>query len=63
MGFAPTQGAPPRHQQDGDQGYDKSDTYNSDLIIECFSRDKSSEKSYFKQLISSIMINSLLPPK
>ena len=32
-------------------GFDKSDTDILDLIIECFSRDKSCHKGYFKQLI------------
>ena len=35
------------------QWFDKSDTDISDLIIECFDRDKSCQKLYFKQLIST----------
>ena len=31
------------------QRFDKSDTDISDLIIECFSRNKSSQKCHFKQ--------------
>ena len=33
------------------QRFDKCDTNISNLIIECFGRDKSSQKLYFKQLI------------
>ena len=33
------------------QRLDKSDTDISDLIMECFSRDKSCQKLYFKELI------------
>ena len=33
------------------QRFDKSDTDISDLIIDCFSQEKSCQKLYFKQLI------------
>ena len=34
------------------QRFEKFDTDISDLIIECFDRDESCQKLYFKQLIS-----------
>ena len=47
--------SPPRnHQNFPDskiQWFDKSDTDILDLIIECFSQDKSCQKGYFQQLI------------
>ena len=45
--------SPPRSRQNFQirkmQRYDKSDTDISDLMIECFDRDKSCQKGYFKQ--------------
>ena len=46
------------------QGFDKSDTDISDLIIECFDWNKSCQKWYFKQLIPMInfLFSTVLPP-